>query len=227
MTSPAFLLSRSHAMRPKSGQSGIILAVTMIVLVIMLVSSVALIRSFNTSVGIAGALALRRDLVNQSEQATNRVTNHNFLLADPLYITQGNRFLNRSASNYSACQLPVDVHGVPVLLSDDAHFADSTDLSSEPWSDALCQSAVAVTSNDITETTNGGGVMVRYVIDRLCAQTGAYSSTGCTTAPKSISKYKDQFSEYLNANRVPIYRISVRALDPRGGTTYLQTTFSN
>jgi hypothetical protein len=200
----------------------------MIVLVILLVSSVALIRSFNASTSVSGALALRRDLVNQSERAINYVTNTAFSTTSANQLTQGMRFVNQSTFNYSACQLPVDVHGVPTILSDtDTNFNGSTDTQAEPWADGACKGTIAQTSNDIPDPLANTGITVRYVIDRLCGQTGDYSFTTCSSTPKSISKYKDYFSEYLNATRTPIYRVSVRAQDPRGATTYVQTTFSN
>ena len=224
--------SRSHRLGSRSRQGGVILAVTMIVLVILLVSSVALIRSFNAAVSVSGALALRRDLVNQSERAVSYVTNSAFSTTGTNQLTQAMRFAPQSAFNYTPCQLPVDTHGVPTILSDtDANFTTTNDLTAEPWTvtnaSGSCQTAFTALANDIPDPTGGTGITVRFVIDRLCSQPGDYGSTFCTTTPKSISKFKDQFSEYLNSTRTPVYRLSVRAIDPRGATTFVQTTFSN
>ena len=50
-------------------QSGFVMIVTLLALVIMLLASVALIRSTDTNLVIAGNMAFKRDLINQAERA--------------------------------------------------------------------------------------------------------------------------------------------------------------
>ena len=204
-------------------QSGVILAVTLIVLVILLVTSVAMIRSFTASVGIAGSLANRRDLMNQGERAV--ATTLAAFAPNTGPFTQGLRFLNQKTYNYSACQLPVDVHGVPTILSDDANFENETDLSG--WNDSNCNNTqVAQVANDIgPDPTNH--VTVRYVVDRLCVASGDGSNYHCTTTPAPAPPAGPPGTPPVVTPGYPVYRISIRATDERGSRTYLQTTFSN
>jgi hypothetical protein len=222
-------LSSGGRIASRSRQDGVILAVTMIVLVILLVSSVALIRSFNASIAVSGSLALRRDLMNQAERAVNRVVVANFGVVSPSApINQAQRETNQPSFNYSACQLTVDVHGVPNILQDtDANFAGTSTLV-EPWGNSSCTStAVGSTANDITDPQGNSGIVVRYVVDRLCANTGEYTSSNCASTPISPVRFRDANTPNINSPAIPIYRISIRAKDARGATTYLQTTFSN
>jgi type IV pilus assembly protein PilX len=211
------------APRSPANQRGIILAVTMIVLVIMLLSAIALIRSYGTSVGVAGNLAIRRDLVNQAERATGTVVSK---FGTTGSLTTGLRDFNQVGFNYSACALPADVHGVPTLLSDtDANFANTNDLTPSPWTDPACISPVASGALDITDPVTQ--TVVRYVIDRQCVSTGDSSTQGCASTPISPTKYGCVNCSNVNPPTIPVYRLSIRASDPRGTRTYLQTTFSN
>lgn len=203
-------------------QRGIILAVTMIVLVIMLLSAIALIRSVGASVGVAGNLAIRRDLVNQGERAVGKAVSE---FGSAGVLTTGLRAFNQPNFNYSACGLAVDVHGVPTLLSDiDANFGNTTDLTA-PWTDTGCFSSVATTANDITDPVTN--TVVRYVIDRQCVKTGDAGTLTCASTPITPTKYGCVACPIVNPPTIPVYRLSVRITDPKGARAYMQTTFSN
>ena len=54
-----------HHAAGASRQRGVIMIITLIALIVLLISGAALIRSFDTSMLLAGNLAFKRDLVNQ------------------------------------------------------------------------------------------------------------------------------------------------------------------
>ena len=60
-----------NSMNKLSGysQNGFVMIITLLALVIMMLASVALIRSTDTNLLIAGNMAFKRDLINQAERA--------------------------------------------------------------------------------------------------------------------------------------------------------------
>jgi hypothetical protein len=190
-------------------QRGVIMIVTLLALVILLIGSAALVRSFNASLFMAGNLAFKRDLVNQAERASTVVLTQmtTGALEDP-----ATRESNDTALNYSASILPTNAQGIPNALLSDAAFA-----------------AVGVAGNDIVVAEQG--VTLRYVVDRLCNATGSELALG-PAANCSVGLPPDarggSASEMNRATRPPqvLYRLSVRADGPRNTQAYFQTTFA-
>ena len=119
---PAFTPS-SHQVRPgsslaRSRQKGVILIVTLIALVILMISGIALVRSFNSSLILAGNIAFKRDLVNQGERGVAAAM-VSFEGTGAL-VTDAARQSNAFGSNSSATMLASDPHGVPLMLLNDA-----------------------------------------------------------------------------------------------------------
>jgi type IV pilus assembly protein PilX len=56
-------------LKQKQKQNGVILLVTLLALVIIMLSSLALVRSTDTNMILAGNYAFKRDVVNQAERA--------------------------------------------------------------------------------------------------------------------------------------------------------------
>lgn len=204
-----------------SAQRGTVLIISLIILVVMLISAAALVRSFDISLTTAGNLAFKRDLAQQSEQATQTILTH-FRPAGLLAGTTAREASNASL-NYSAVVLPSNPQGIPTALL-------TSDLPSSTG-----------TAPDIDA---GNGVTLRYVVDRLCSATGEPSLTACMLADSTIPRGGDarrlqrggaeHSSGAVTEGGPPggtstpsvIYRISVRATGPRGTQSFFQTTFS-
>ena len=122
-------------------QRGAILLITLISLALLMLSTMALIRSFDTSLSLAGNMAFKRDLTNQGERGIAKATS---LVKSGVLGSS-----NVTGSNYSASTLTSDSHGLPNAL--------------------LKDSAFGFTGADITDVS--AGVTVRYVIDRQCQNT--------------------------------------------------------
>jgi len=186
----------------RSRQQGIILIVTLIALVILMISGIALVRSFNSSLILAGNIAFKRDLVNQGERgvaaAMGSFEGTGALVAD------STRQLNSFGNNYSATVLPSDPHGIPLML-----------LNDTLWT---------MTGADITDTTSG--VTIRYVIDRLCNATGATTTAQCVIGSAKIPPGGTGGLKKPLGNSAPVYRVTVRVTGPRNTQTYMQSTLS-
>ncbi|WP_442781970.1 pilus assembly PilX family protein [Collimonas fungivorans] len=176
----------------------------MFALIILMISGIALVRSFDSSLVLAGNMAFKRDLVNQGERGMSAAILS--MKGAGALVSETTRQSDLPSSNYSASLLATDAHGIPVIL-----------LKDSAWTTA------GMSASDITDAVSQ--VTIRYVIDRLCSAPGAASPASCI-----VSSYGDKggTADVKRATGVtpPVYRISVRVTGPRSTQTYLQTTFS-
>ena len=199
-------------------QRGAVLLFAMIALVVLLIGTLALMRSMNSSLFTAGNFGFKRDLTNQSERAINTVLDA--VQTAGALNTEALRQSHNTARNFSATVLPANAEGVPNALLTDAAFA-----------------LVGVDSNDIT--LSDMGVTVRYVVDRLCAAIGPANPDSCTLAgdqlPAGGSESELLRAEDSGGGAPPIaspvalqvvYRVSIRVTGPRLTQSFFQTTFT-
>lgn len=201
----------------RSGQRGAVLIISLIVLVVMLISAAALMRSFDISLTTAGNLAFKRDLAQQSEQAAETILAR--FRAGGALIGVAAREANSPTLNYSATVLPSNPQGIPnTLLASDATFAGT-------WTGA--------------DIDAGQGITLRYIVDRMCATAGTGSETpdNCSVADASLQPGGSS-SDWQRAERASVggargavaqpvvYRLTIRADGPRNTQSFFQTTFS-
>lgn len=204
---------------PLERQRGVVLLFSLIALVVMLIASVALIRSFQSSLFTSGNIAFKRDLQNQGERAVDEVLKA-FRTGD--LKTPAARAAHQAASNYSATMLPVNAKGIPNALQNDTTFA-----------------AVGDALNDIKPANQQ--VSIRYVVDRLCVTVGAEStlgSTSCVVAdnlvPAGTSSGNWQSAERSlgvgggtpTGQPGVVYRLSIKVTGPRNTQSFFQSTFT-
>jgi type IV pilus assembly protein PilX len=180
-----------------------VLLFAMIALVVLLIGSIALMRSMNTSLFTAGNFGFKRDLTNQGERAMALVLT---TVQGGALISEAAREASTTASNYSASILPTNGEGLPLALLSDAAFA-----------------AVGVSGNDIAAADMG--VTVRYVIDRLCTTTGPGSADACAVASPPPQS-KSAGSEEPDPPVQFVYRVSIRVDGPRRTQSFFQSTFT-
>ena len=202
-------MSKAH-MRP-AAQRGFSMFFTLIALVILLVATVSIMRSSGMSLFSSGNIAFKQDMVSRAEQVNARVLT--------LFRTGGglepsaNRSVNDINANYSATALQVNDQGIPLALINDTSFA-----------------AVGKAANDIVDADSG--TTMRYLIERLCDQTGDAVTLGkphCVYDPDS-KPITGGSSTSLQAGAMPVsfsplYRVTVRVQGPRGSEAYTQSTF--
>lgn len=187
----------------RRAQRGVVLLFAMIALVVLLIGSIALMRSMNTSLFTTGNFGFKRDLTNQGERAMALVL---ATVQGGALATEAAREATSAANNYSASILPTNGEGLPLALLSDAAFA-----------------AVGVNGNDIAAADMG--VTVRYVIDRLCATAGPASADSC-----SIASAPPQGESAGSPTPEPpmqfVYRVSIRVDGPRRTQSFFQSTFT-
>ncbi len=221
-------MSSARPLRSLGGsrQDGAVLLFSLIALVILLIASVALMRSFHTSLFAAGNLAFKRDLQNQGERAMDKVLN-SFRAAGPL-ASPAARAVNSLTHHYSASMLPSNGLGIPNALQNATQYA-----------------LVADPTRDITAATDaslvGQAVSIQYVVDRLCTTGGDETTLGagsCVLANNPVPSGTSS-SNLQSADRAPmcatcasaapqgvVYRLTVKVSGPRGTNSFFQSTFT-
>jgi len=209
--------SRSLDQRARHAERGAVLLFCLIALIVMLIGSVALVRSFNTTLFTAGNIAFKRDLQNQGERAVAVALDA--VRGTGALVTPESRSLSRPAYNYSATILPTNAQGIPTTL-----------LSAADFDAAWTAPAVPVPT--------GQNVTIRYVIDRLCDSTGLDSALGSARCQivdngptggsgSHLNVAEDASSGGAGATSLQIvYRVSIRVDGPRDTQAFFQTTFT-
>ena len=201
----------------RSAQRGIVMVFTLIALVLMLIAVAAMVRSVDTSTGIVGNLAFRRDLTNRAELAIAQA--RAALNAGGNLYTVGARRIDLAAAHYSATRLaaPAGGVGVPAMLVSNAAY-DAAGYSCLDGAGKALPSCAAPAAD---------GIVIRWVIDRQCVTgTTDFSTDRCGY----LSSSKDAGGSGHLAKRKPagaargLFRISVRVTGPRNTEAYIQTT---
>lgn len=205
-------------MQSPARERGVVLLFCLIILVVLLAGGVAVMRSMDTSLFGAGNLAFKRDLVNQGELAIAKAMRE-FQTGGALVTADGTAS-HRPAANYSAIQLAANTRGIPEVL-----LKKSTLTGSDVMGNTFTPTGGAITGN--------GGVTVRYVIDRMCNATGAFSTIGksrCVYTPSTTETQGVDQSQLATPGpsipSPPIYRVSVRVDGPRDTQVFLQASFT-
>ncbi|QBB70887.1 hypothetical protein ELE36_11290 [Pseudolysobacter antarcticus] len=189
-------------------QRGVTLFIALIALVILLLAAVSLIRSTDTALLISGNLAIKRDLVNEAENAVQLALTS---FASGGMKNEPSRWGSLSSANYSASVLPSNAQGIPnILLDTDANYLAA-------YSGAL--------------PTANNGITYRYVIDRLCPAAGAPNTQRCVTGI-TLPTGGNARNPTENGGGPPptipgkaVYRVTVRVTDLRQTQSFIQTTF--
>jgi hypothetical protein len=193
---------------------GVIMLFGLIALVIMMIGAVAIVRSMGTNLSNAGNLGFKRDLSNQGDRAVASVL---ALVQSGALGSEAARQSSNTARNYSATLLPSNAQGLPNALVNDTTFA-----------------GVGVSSNDIAVADMG--VTLRYVIDRLCVNTGLPDPSQCTMNDNQVPMGGNGGGAAIaedptagGSGAVPqqvVYRLSIRVDGPRQTQAFFQTTFT-
>ena len=219
MSQMSHMSHMKHLLRPPSSarrrpQAGVTMLFGLIAMALMMIGAAAMVRSMNTSLFNAGNLGFKRDLTNQAERAANTVMT---LVNTGALGTDVARQSDNVGQNYSATILATNAQGIPNVLVDDSQF-----------------SSKGSAGNDISVTDQA--VVVRYLVDRLCATTGAADVDRCTMsdagAANGTTGNNMTGAEHTAAGvpsplpRQVVYRLSVRVSGPRDTQAYFQVTFT-
>ena len=199
-------LRTSKAWGQPRRQRGMVMLYGLVALAIMLIGAVAVVRSMNSSLVNAGNLGFKRDLTNQGERAAAQVM---ALMQTGALGNEAARQDHSVARNYSATLLGTNGQGVPLALLNDSTFP-----------------SVGSSANDVGVADLG--VTVRYVVDRLCINTGLAESSHCTMA-EALLDDAGEGGARPEDTAVPlrvVYRMSIRVDGPRQTQAFFQSTFT-
>lgn len=181
---------------PRRTQAGLVMVITLLALVLLLIAAVALVRSSRGSTLMAGNLAARRDLVNQSERGFAAAL---AALGSSALGTDGARSADLLTANYLSYQLAANAQGIPEVLVKDSKFT-----------------ALNLSGADIVD--DSVGIRIRYVIDRLCKSTGSFSTVGCQSVASGTDPGGSPNAKRPSGELRAVYRITVRVTDVRRNT---------
>ncbi len=191
------MLFRKHLHRSPSRprQRGVILVVALVVLMIMVISSVGLMRSVDTTISQSGAVGFRRDAANMAEQTMATVLQGlnagGFLDINAFY---GANETNHPNENYSALMLPTTPDGIPTILLDNTAF------------DAAYTHVVAVSPRNMR---------ARYLIERMCTDpvpvaTQLPADKTCILSRSALTELAGGKQTTKKSSTQPQYRITIK-----------------
>jgi Tfp pilus assembly protein PilV len=177
-------------------QAGVVMIITLLALVLLLIAAVALVRSSRGTTLMAGNLAVKRDLVNQSERGFAAAL---AALGGSALATDTARSADLLAANYLSYQLTANAQGLPDVLVKDSTFTD-----------------LKLTGADIVD--DNLGIRIRYVIDRLCKGSGSFSIETCQSLDTGGDTGGSGHLRRPSGETRAAYRITVRVTDVRRNT---------
>jgi type IV pilus assembly protein PilX len=208
----------------RNHETGIVLVVAMIALLIMSLAAVALIRSVDTSTLIAGNISFRQSATISAdsgmESAITWLSNTNINTLDNDSLANG-----YYATSEIWCSTTA---GTTCQATKTATYQYLLDVTSDAiW--AVGRSAAATgTGIDSSTQKDSSGNKTRYIIQRMCRTTGAPTPAQClfgnSEAGSSGQGVKDatQAGAVLPTGSSPMYRVTARVFGPKNTASYIQ-----
>ena len=187
-------------------QSGVVLVVALIMLIAMTLAALALVRSVDTANIIAGNLSFQQAATHSGDRGVE--TAIAWIENNP-----GLTLSDSAASGYAANGLTA-APSKPANETWDAYWT-------RVWAP---RPAVTLATDAVTGTT------VAYVIDRLCANSGAATAGAlCAESPIvgiAVGNAEEAGEKQIAAAAQVYYRITARVTGPRNTLSYVQAVIS-
>ncbi len=185
-------------------QKGVVLFIALIALVAMSLAGIAMLRSTDTTLGIAGNFAFKQSTVQASEQAVSAAVN--WLQSVNTATTLQQNFASQGYTAY--------------VIGSEPNWFDQT-----VWN--LPNTPDTQPGRSVTWGTDAAGNTVRYMIHRMCSGPGPYGGVQCVTyLPTSGGGAGGSMAvgsvTFLGTTRV-YYRITTRVEGPRNTVSVTQT----
>lgn len=184
-------------------QAGVVLFIALIALIVMSLAAVALIRSVDTNTMIAGNLSFKQSALISSdsgvETALGWLKNQSVPNADP------------------KADLNAD-------LTAQGYYATSAD---EAKTLADSSNAKLATGSNINAGIDGSGNTIKYIIQRMCKNTGAADTSHCLYGPAGEDANSKSNCDLSNPclgepTGALLYRITTKVTGPKNTVTYSQ-----
>lgn len=184
---PQPTIDLSHFKSFPAKQSGLVLVVTLLALLILLLASVALIRSTDTNLQIAGNMAFKMDAMNQAERAVPQIQQ---LFKSGALSGKTARYATSVGNNYYATVQASNTSGIPNVLftTNTNRITGAGGVTIRYVIDRMCLDVGAVSSQKCalasSDVGTGGG------IDGEFGSTyPVYRMTLQATGPKNTEAY--------------------------------------
>ena len=194
-------------------QRGVVLAVVLVVLVVMMLGSVSLLNSVDTSALLSGNIGFKRDSINSAGGGLNKAFEA-MKEGDFLKYQDSVAGCPPPAGTGTACTaagewakrnfypriLETDENGIPLIIKSKTQF------------DAKFNKIAPVKVN---------GNEMRFLLERMCETYGPSSKVTCvlsTDSPLGGDKWADK----PGSTASPVYRVTVRNDGVRNSQTYVQ-----
>lgn len=202
-------------------QHGVVLAVVLIVLVVMMLGSVSLLNSVDTSALLSGNIGFKRDSINSSGRGLNKAfetmktanfrTYQDSIAGCPPPVGTGTACSAAgewAKLNFYPRMLESDENGIPLIIKNKTQF------------DAMFKIA-PVLFTEVSPKKDGNEV--RFLIERMCETYGPSSKQSCVLSSESPLG-GDGWAEKPGSTASPLYRVTVRTDGVRNSQTYAQWT---
>jgi Tfp pilus assembly protein PilX len=214
----------------RGAQRGVSLIFALITLVALMLATLALIRSVDTSALLMGNLGFKQDATSSADQATRKAI-------DWLTLKSASLNLDVAASGYYASTLELDADGTTVLPPVDVtgrQFASTDPRQLVDWDGDGCKYMSGGTCGVLSASAGTiNGNTARYVVFRLCSKPGDYAldktiscakpiaSSGNTAGKRGELNYTDP-ARFAGGSG-PYYRIVVRVQGARNTASFTET----
>ena len=193
----------------KQKQSGVVLFIAMIALVVMSLAAVALIRSVDTNNLIAGNLSYKQTAAASSSFGVESMANQ----------------LGIKLLTYSEASDPTNGYYAVCTTYSTAGTCDGKNLTATAnWVPGT--TSRLATGSGVTAGVDTYGNTVQYIVERMCRAVGNAMTNPCLisssvldTSSKSIPNGPKGPSNHFNA---AIYRVTVRVAGPKNTLSYIQ-----
>jgi Tfp pilus assembly protein PilX len=215
---------------PRRTEGGFMLVVAMVIMIIMTLSSIAMVTSLRGGISAAANIAFR--------QAATRTAD---IAVDSAYQWVANQMLNVAVTALDNNVAPANT---AAATATPRYYATMTGVDT-----GCLKSGTTFTPSlyRFSDTTNGGdgfpcagrvannpaGYTLYYVVHRMANNTGACPGAGCMAPPllaggqqeyggsKDVSQ-SDSLASANNVNAAVYYRITVKVVGPRQNNRYIQ-----
>jgi Tfp pilus assembly protein PilX len=206
--------ARPMSLRLKRAQSGVVLFIALMALVVMSLAAVALIRSVDTNSLIAGNLSYKQTAAISSsygiESMADTLGVKALALADITdavngYYARCTTFDTSPARPCNGENLTADASWMPGVSS---RRADGV---------------------GIVAGVDAYGNSIQYIVERMCSQVGAVSKPNCLLSPVNLKKRPYNVRTQYPPNGlidIPLYRVTVRVTGPKNTVSYIQAFIS-
>ncbi|MGD9946410.1 MAG: hypothetical protein AB7L76_17445 [Burkholderiaceae bacterium] len=201
--------------RRRGAQRGATILIALILLLALAIAAVATVRSSDSSVLVAGNVAVRMDAVNQAELGVAAAVQ---MARERLATATANS--NQLALNYVAAPLDADDGGIPNVLARDPD--DNSEFKSAKFR-AVYQAPAVPTQN---------GVVVNYLIERMCDPLLANQAPRREFCHVAVDLHTPSGSSNADSSgarfdEAVVFRVTVRVDQPnQAAPTFAQEYFS-